>query len=885
VISNATPKGGLSFRLGVAVGSFDEADSERGVAHFVEHMAFNGTRTFAEDQLSGAFARMGVGFGRDHNAFTSLNSTTFHLDLPASEPAQVDAAFNWLRDVADGMLFDPAAVDRERGVILAEKEARSDASDAWRERMEAFTFHDLRSQARQPIGTLESINGVPAAQLKTFYDRWYRPENAVVIVAGDAAVDVLEARVKAVFADWRGRGPAGVRAVRDRPQGNRGVDYFVDIDPHAPLAASICRVREPIAGGTEEKFRRGVLGDIWANILEERLTRLANTDAPTLLQARVYGDTWPDAAAECLSVVPTRGHMADAISQVAGEVRRLEAEAPTDTELEEAIEEIRAGYRGQIQDENTKASTDRADEMMYLLLDGRTPQPAREGMRAFSQIVADLTPEAARAAFKADWTGWGPLIRVTSSSALDEGRVRAAWNNAIAAPVQTAEAPKEWPYETFGRDGKVLSRQVVAQPGYTRLKFANGVVVNFKRTGFESGQVLVRVKFGAGRREIPAADYQLALLGTSYLKEGGLGKLSLYDLNSLTRGMAWDIHLDMDDRAFNLDASTYATGLNGQLSILAAYLSDPGFRGNLDELVPNNVETAFRELRSSPADVMGEAFTETIAPGAPINRLSPEKAAAVRSGDLARVMKPIITGEPLQVSIVGDVDEATVIEALSKTLGALPPRKSQPRLRDDTWYMRFPSRDPAPVRVTHDGVPDKAAVGLFWPLFVGSPQQRREEYALGLLGSVFEDRLLARVREKLAKSYSPEADVFLPEGTDQGYLWASVETAPADLGAVEAEVRAVAEGLREGQITEAELEAARRPKLARLDAVSAHNSWWRDVLSVADEPDQLRDFLEGRKITAEITLDEVRKAAAVWLARPPIAVVAAPAMGGKDPRS
>src|SRR6185436_20722781 len=125
IVSSPTPKGAVSVRLGMDVGSYDETDDERGLAHFVEHMAFNGTKNFAEDALTGTFARMGVGFGRDHNAYTGQATTTFHLDLPSAESTQLEAAFLWLRDVADGMAFEPAAVGREKGVLLAEREARS----------------------------------------------------------------------------------------------------------------------------------------------------------------------------------------------------------------------------------------------------------------------------------------------------------------------------------------------------------------------------------------------------------------------------------------------------------------------------------------------------------------------------------------------------------------------------------------------------------------------------------------------------------------------------------------------------------------------------------------------------------------------------------------
>ncbi|WP_293898625.1 insulinase family protein [Phenylobacterium sp.] len=878
VVSSATRKGALSVRLGIDVGAYEEADGERGLAHFVEHMAFNGTRNFAENALTGTFARMGVGFGRDQNAYTSLTATTFHLDLPTSEPAQVDAAFLWLSDVAEGMLFQPAAVDRERGVVLSEREARSDAGDEWRAAVDAFTYRGLRSNVRDPAGSVEIVRQATPAQLRAFYDRWYRPEHAVVVVVGDAPAEVLEARVKVAFSGWTGRGPAGVRAPRLPPQGARAADYFVRIDPHAPLGASVCRIHAPAqTAAAEAALRQSTLSELWDAVLEQRLKPLADRPSPAILQTRVYGDVAPDAATECVGLVPAKGRTEEALSLVGAELRRFERDGPSDAELEGAIEETRAGLRGGIADDVTQADNDRADALMYAMLDGKPLLHGREAMRAFNQVVADLAPQDLLAAFRADWSGWGPLVRVTSPDPLVEAPIRAAWTRDPAPATPVAAADLEWPYKTFGRPGRVVKREVVADPGFIRLTFSNGVVLNFKPTAFEGGHVLVKVRFGAGRSEIPAADYQLALLASTYFKAGGLGRMSLAELQGLTRGAAWDVDLDVGDHAFELGGEAYASGLEAQLHILAAYLTDPGFRPSVDALIPNNVEATFQKLRSDPSDVMGQALTQAITPGAPINRLPLATASAARSADFARILRPAITGAPLQVSLVGDVSEAAAIEAMSRTLAALPPRRSAPRTRPDTWFMRFPPDAPQPIRVTHDGARDKAMAGLFWPLFVPGAQTRRDEYALFLLGSVLEDQLVAQVRERLGKSYSPEAGAYLRDASDQGYLWAQVESTPADLAVVEAEARAVARRLQAGNISAADLEAARRPILAHMDAEQSGNAWWLETLNAADDPAELEEYVHGRSWTAAVTLDDVRRAAADWLKAPPIAVLVTPA--------
>jgi hypothetical protein len=209
VMRNATPAGGVSLRLGVAVGSLDETDAERGAAHFVEHLAFGDGGPGTEPEAS--FAAAGAAVGRDRNAETGYYSTTYRIDLPRAGGKALPLAFAWLRAAADGGDFGEAAVSRERGVILAERESELTDETAAQEARLAFVLPGQRVNDRDPIGTLPSLAAMTPERLKAFRQRWYRPANAVVVVVGDAPPEALAAQVAAAFGDWS-PGPIPERA-------------------------------------------------------------------------------------------------------------------------------------------------------------------------------------------------------------------------------------------------------------------------------------------------------------------------------------------------------------------------------------------------------------------------------------------------------------------------------------------------------------------------------------------------------------------------------------------------------------------------------------------------------------------------------------------------
>lgn len=883
LMSNATPSGGLSLRLAFDVGSLDEADAERGAAHFVEHMAFRATRRFPEGQLDPAFAPLGVGFGRDQNAFTGHRATVYRLDLPSADGGQRAIALKWLRDVADGVRFETQAVDRERGVVLAERDVRNEPAAAVSRAIEIFTGPGLRTTQRPPIGDLQVLRTISPAALQAFYGRWYRPEHAVLVVVGDippGGLEALEAEIAQNFGDWRGQGPQPERAVLPGPDLQRGLAVLTLSEPQVSGRFSICRqtVAEPSEAKDAETLRRRMLRLVWAQSLATRLSGLALSDPSIIEAAPSVGIDQPEARDTCINVISTREGWRPALKAAQVEIARFTANGPGEAEIEDALIALRAGALGSILQASTRDSASLASSLAESFLLNQVVMEPRQTMRAFNQAVENLTPAEVLAAWRRDWTGAGPFISVVASQAPPREAVLAAWadNARVAAPPYVKPPVPTWAYGAAGAPGKVAQRQVLTDPDFVRLRFTNGTVLNFKQTAFAKGGVELRVDFGDGREGLGDRSLYEGYLATDSFIRGGLGRHSYAELKALIGDEPLEsIALTVNDRSFTLESSSFPDWLPEQLEVMAAYLTDPGFRDELDVKLPSVVANVYSDQEASPIAAISQGLREVAAPGGV--RTMPPRMTELRSRDFEALLKPVLANAPLEVTLVGDVDEKTAVELVGRTLAALPARSAAPARPPYLGYQTYPRTLKAPIRVTHSGATDQAAVALVWPLFVAGPERRREEYAVDLLSAVLDDELRHAVRERLGKAYSPSAALSAPDRGDEASVTAWVEAAQADLPAVEAEIRAVAARLAAGQITPQMLEAARKPLLALVVADLSDNEWWASQLqSSSRDPSTPQVLMEAPAILAGLDLDEVKRAAATWLGPSPIVVVATP---------
>lgn len=881
IMRNGSPAKAVSIRLAVRVGSYDEEEPEAGFAHFIEHMAFRSTRQAPEGSLDTRFASLGIAFGRDENAVTALESTTYQMDVPIADPAAVAKVLEWLRGAADGILFTPAAVEVEKGVVIAEQRLRTNpATVAGREAVR-FQAPELRSTAHETGGTEASIRAAAPAALQAFYDRWYRPDNALLVLAGDADPEILLKAAEAAFGSWTGRGPAGARA-KPAPLAERGFDTFTKSGPSLPLVANACRVAPP--GGPRdsslERMRREALSQIWVTILTDRANQAATRSGSALLGSAPMVETGlPDARIACLLAMPNQGKWREGLAEAQAELRRFAEAGPTPLEVETAAEQLRSRLRAAVYQSGTRPTRDLAQGIVDAELAGMPFLHPREAMRVYDLLVAGLTPEDVKRAFESDWSGNGPFVILTGPEEVSAADLAEAWRtNEKAAPL-AAFADREsaqWAYSKFGKRGKVASRQV--GPEFTRLTYRNGSVLNFKQTGFQSGGVEIRLRFGHGERALSPADRMPMMLATGMFPNGGLGKMDYEQIGSALANSTWAFTLEARPTAFMLTSSTLSDNVDQQMRVLAAYMTDPGFRPQIDEKLPTALDLSYRMWDTDPSFVATLALERALFPGR--ESMPPrERLAAYRAADFERMLKPALTRSPIEVTIVGDIDEETAKRAMAATFGALPPRPGLPPPPEGEGPFRyFPERLPPPVTEAHRGPAGKAAAILAWPLYVASPERRREEYSIHMLRSILETRLLRQVRVAMGKVYSPSVAVATPDDADQGILTVVLEAAPDEIRPLSEAARAVAAGLARGEISQAELDAARTPMLATADQALNENAAWATMIAHAGaDRAALRELTGFRPDLEALTLDDIRRAAATWLAPEPMLARAVPA--------
>jgi zinc protease len=874
----------VSIILYVGAGSMDETDGERGVAHFLEHMAFNGSKHFPPGTVMKDFADIGVSIGRDQDAETAFDNTTYSLDISEITPQRLDLGFTWLRDVADGLTIEQSQVDRERGVIMSEyigsRSAVSDIAQA----TETFMLPGLRGPRRTPIGLKDVITNVNADTIRAFHDRWYRPENSIVVAVGDLPRAELKARIEAAFGAWQNATPAPTKVDLGHVDLARTSAALVETDPRAPPTLQVCRAmdkdadeREGVASRTRD-FEEA----LWQSALDKRLSQRANSAAPPFVAAEVSRDPLYDAAdLTCASATLRDQDWRSAMTAISDEMRRLALYGLTDAEYQAGLKGLVAQVEAEVGQAPTMTGAQLAQSIVANLTQGGTFSTAEEDQRIGRLALAGLDRAKVNAEFARVWSKAAPpLVLLVSAKPVQEAQVTGAWRLAETRPAPGRPPEQQghaWAYASFGQAGTVASRELLPDIGATRIAFANGVRLNFKSSQNAQDRVDIRIRFGAGQEELASKDLAAARLGATLLREGGLGKDDFEDTVDYCAGHQCDFALSVNRDAFEVAGATRPSDLDVEMQLISAYLSDPGFRPELDARIPTAVRTLYQVTRSEPGFAAALARDKALPPPRIVTLPAERDLDGVKSADFARILGPSLKGDALEVTIVGDIDEDAAVAAVAKTLGALPPRAWRDTTRPNAPKVRFPAPSATPVRVTHDGSPEKATVLATWPLFVWSPEKVREQRTLDLLAEIVQGQAIDEIRQKLGKAYSPEVAVAMDRGGDQGALTVSIDTAPNATEVVATELRKIAQKLADGDITPGMLERARRPVLDGGATREISNPWWITMLDGSwAHPDQLSSAKTWESDYEGITLDEVKAEAKRYLARDPLVVIAAP---------
>ena len=860
------PEGQAALRLRFDAGSLMEADDQQGLAHFLEHMAFNGSEAVPEGEMIKILERLGLAFGADTNASTGFDETVYKLDLPRTDAETIDTSLMLMRETARNLLIAQDAVDRERGIVLSEERTRdTPAYRTYKARL-AFLLKDQRVNARYPIGTTEVLQQAPAQRIRDFYEAYYRPERTMLVATGDFDVDQMETKIREAFADWTpvaaDGGDPDLGAVQPR-----GLEALVHVEPGVQESLQVAWVRPPDRRPDTEAHRKADLIErLGFSVLNRRLSSLSRAPEPPFLGAAAFvNDEYDSAETTSLIANAQQGRWRDALTAIEQEQRRVVRYGVRQDELDREVAEWRARLKAEVAGAATRRPSALAQEILGAAAEDQVVTSPAQDLALFEETVEGLSAQEVSMALKAAFRGEGPLIFLATPTPVDggaeavKGAFEASRKTEVAEPA--ALTALEWPYASFGAPGKVVETREIADLDTVFVRFENGVRLTVKPTRFQDDEILVRVNVGDGQQSLPDDAPSLAWAAQAFT-EGGLGRITAEDMERVLASNVYGARLRVTDESFVLSGSTRPEDLGVQMQVLAAYLADPAWRPEAFSRIQAAGATIHEQYESTAGGVLSRDLAGLLHSGDP--RFEFPSKTQIAEAELAALEGQIagpLQSAPLEVVIVGDTTVEKATEAVARTFGALPPRPA-PAEAALAQGVRFPPPNETPVIRTHTGRADQAIGFVAWPTtdFFADPQAAREA---AVLGEVLRLRLLDELRESQGATYSPSV------GYNHSYAWAgwgymsaSVEIPPAGLPAFFQDVETIAGDLRASPVTKDELERAKQPRIERIERARVGNEYWLSELSGGQaDPRRLEAIRAAVPGPERVTSQDVQRAA------------------------
>ncbi|MEW6079281.1 MAG: insulinase family protein [Thermodesulfobacteriota bacterium] len=868
LMKNSRPENRVILHLMIEAGSMHEADDQQGLAHYLEHMLFNGTTHFPPGELVKYFQSIGMGFGNDANAQTGFFRTVYDLNLPSGDVEHLRQAMRVMVDYAQGALLLESEVEKERGVILAEKRERDTVSYRTFTASLGFELAGSRLVRRYPIGVDEVLQTAGRDHLKVYYDTWYRPERMTLVMAGDFDPDTAVTELRAAFAAMNTRAPAA--PVPDiGTTAHKGVTalYHYEKEAGATEVSLETLIQAPQPPDSAEEKKRRFVRDMAYRIVNYRLNELEESPDPPFTSAVASaGRAMQHYEYASISATAAPDQWESALTAVEQVIRAALVHGFTRSEVDRVRRESLAEMDRAVRQAPTRESEALAGQIVMSLAQERVFQSPEQERDLLAPVAQALTPEMLHEALVKTWEPDARQILVTGNAVIGgdagpEENIRSVYEASLKTSVQKPEekAVQAFPYlpdpQTKGR----VSREVTdADIGVTRVDFENQVRLNMKKTDFKVNQVVAEIRFGRGESAEPENLPALCELGEGTVNESGFGGMKKEEMRLALAGKKAGIAFSVEEDRFLVTGSCASDEVRLLFQLFYAFFNDWTCREEAYLLTLDRFRQEHDELRQTIAGAMPLEGDRFLAGGDSRFGLPPDFTAfeKVSLNDIRSWMAEALKQSLPEISVAGDFDPSQVEEAAALYFGG----RTQPVHANPGPDSRKNPAVPAGEAKTLT-VPTKipqAYVEVAWPTddFWDIGRTRR----FMVLSHVFSDRMRRIIREEDGQSYSQYA-YHDPSQAYPGYgvFHAAAEIKPGAEEAVIDRIRAIAADLADHGVTPEELERAREPILTGIrELVKTNDYWLRSVLSgCRSHPERLdwsRNFINDYQ---SVTTDEM----------------------------
>ena len=872
VETNREPEGRAVLRLFVDTGSVLEDEDQLGLAHFVEHMAFNGSEHFEGNELVAYLESVGTQFGAHLNAHTSFEETVYKLEVPTDDPEILDKAFVVFADWAQGISFAAEEIEKERGVVLEEWRTRLGAQGRVTDAMVPAVFHGSPYAERLPIGTEESLKGFEHAALERFYDDWYRPSLMGFIVVGDVDPDEMEAKIEAHLGGLKDPEQSQERSRPEIPS-HEEVLVVIHPDPEVPRTSlSLLAKHDAVEGNTHGDYRKGFVESVVGRMLNERLRDVGQQLDPPFLGASVgFSRLSPSEGADTVGIAAHEDRIVEGFRAAMVEVERARRHGFRAGELERAKAERFDGMRTYYAERDTTASSRHAQELLRHLATGEPVPGVDYEWELAQRFIPSITLEECDAYIRDEWLPkTGRVIQLVMPE--KDGLTPPTSEELLAVLTEVADLEIEAPADEVldaplladvPPPGEVVERSEIPELGLLDWRLANGVRVLLKPTDFKADEISYRAWSHGGYSLAADELYVPARTASSVRARSGLGDFEASDLEKRLAGKKVSVRSSISNHGEAVSGSSSVADLETALQLAHLAFTAPRFDELGLTLERTSREASIKNRLSDPGSVMSDAFSALEWGNHP--RYQPWTVETLEQLDLAAseafYRERFADAADFTFLFVGNIDPDTFEPLAAKYLGSLPASEGG-EARGDDGARRV---EGVHTEVVRKGMDPQARV---WIRFHGTMDDdwvaRNQLYGMKDILSVL---LREELREELGGVYGVGVRAGTQKYPESTYTFTVSWTCdPERVDELKEAAYAVMARVRDegidAQYVEDEKEKNRRDRETRIET----NGFWLSSIAsaISNEWDPLQ-ILEYEARNDGLTAEVVQDAAKLYL--------------------
>ncbi len=867
---NALPENRANFYIAQKVGSVQEEDNQRGLAHFLEHMCFNGTDNFPDDRLLKYCEGIGVKFGLNLNAYTSTDETVYNIDdVPVTEN-NVDSCLLILRDWADGLTLATKEIDKERGVIHEEWRMRSSASSRIFERNLPALYPGSRYGYRYPIGTMEVIDNFKPEELRAYYEKWYRPDLQGVIVVGDIDVEKVEAKIKALFSPIVM--PENAAAYEHYPVPATSEPIYI-IDKDKEQARAIIQVmfkHDPLPEelkNTPMFLAANYMNSVAASILNARLGEISQKPECPFIGAGGQDDNYMISKtmdAFTVGILPKPGKDAEALQAVMEEIERINRFGFTATEIIRAREEFLSGMERIYDNREKQKNSFYVPQYVRHFLEGDPIPDIETEYNTYKMLAPNIPAEAISAVFKeytaSTDTNFVCLAMYPEKEDVAVPTVEQFKNAVAAAKAAQLEAyvdnVKDEPLVPQLPKAVKIKKENAADFGYTCWTLGNGARVFFKKTDYNDAEILFSATSFGGQSLIPAKEHINASLLENVIGSTGLGNFTSTELEKKLAGKQASVKVSLGEITDNLSGSSTPKDLRTLFELIYLRFQKPandvdGYNNTIAYL-----KTALENADKQPMTAFSDSISATIFGHNPLKkRLHVEDLAQANYETIRQLYSERFqSAGDFDFFFTGAIDIDSLRVFTEQYIAPLPGLKKRESYKDRKLY------------------PVEGSVNNHFKRSMETPQailiqvwngdlkyNMKNAVVLNALGEILTQRYLKSIREDAGAAYSVGASGGAEFGVRDMYmLQIYCPFKPALRDSVLLLMQEAIDDIAKNGVTSEELDKVKKFEIKNYADNQRKNSYWQGLISTKvrwskDEQTGYEDTVNG------ISSDDIRQ--------------------------